>query len=141
MKYYVDSNIFIALIFDESGEKLNLMNHYSEQFFNETLEGKHELIISKLVIKEFCKITNLSEDELNEFVKHYCGKVKISNITSKDKEEANKIDSKFHNGFADSLHYVVAKRNKCDALVTYNVKDFEFSEDLLILKPEDIIEF
>ncbi len=139
MKCYVDSNVFIALIFDESGKNFNLMSYFSEEFFKKSIEGKHELIVSNLVIKEFCKITKLTEDEFTEFVNNYCGKIKIVNITLKDKGEANKINNKYHTGFADSLHYVVAKKSECNALITYNVKDFGFSKDLLILKPEDVL--
>ncbi len=138
MKCYVDSNVFISLIFDEFGGN-KLMSYYSQEFFKKAIEGKYELVISELVIKEFCKITKLTEKEFEEYVNTYCGKTKLIKLIKKDFQEADKINSKYHKGLSDSLHLVISKRENCEALITWNKPDFEFAEDeLLIADPKDL---
>lgn len=139
MKCYVDSNVFISLIFDESGGN-KLMSYYSQEFFKKAIEGKYELAISELVIEEFCKITKLSKEEFIDYTNNYCGKAIMVKITQKDIFEADKINSRHHRGFSDALHLALAKKEKCDAIITWNKKDFEFAQDeLLILDPNDLI--
>lgn len=138
MRCYVDSNVFISLIFDESG-KNKLMSYYCQEFFKKAIEGKYELVVSELVIEEFCKITKLTEKEFTDYAGNYCGKTNIIKITAKDIQQADKINSKYHQGFSDALHLVIAKRENCEALITWNKSDFEFAEDeLMILDPKDL---
>ncbi|MDD4352903.1 MAG: type II toxin-antitoxin system VapC family toxin [Candidatus Nanoarchaeia archaeon] len=138
MMCYVDSNVFISMIFDESGRN-NLMSYYFLEFFKKAIEGKYELIISELVIEEFCKITKLTKEEFTDYAFTYCGKIRIIKIINKDIQEVDKINSRYHKGFSDALHLVVAKREKCEALITWNKKDFEFAEnEILITDPKDL---
>ena len=138
MMCYIDSNVFISLIFDESGRN-NLMSYYSLEFFKRAIEEKYELIISELVIEEFCKITKLTKEEFADYAITYCGKTRLIKIIKKDIQEADKINSKYHKGFSDALHLAVAMREKCEALITWNKKDFEFAEnEILIADPKDL---
>lgn len=80
----------------------------------------------------------MSQKEFFDFINNYCGNVTISHINSTDKDKAHKINNKYNIRLTDSLHYIIAKKNKCNALITYNIKDFRFSKRLHILKPEDL---
>lgn len=140
MKCFVDSNVFISLIQNEFGKNLEFMSYRTKEFFEKSIECFHNIIISKAIIKEICKVTLLNNSEINDLFKDFEDKIRIANINSKDLRNAVKINEKHHCGRMDALHLIIAKKEKCDCVVTWNKKHFMFADaEIKILDPYETV--
>ncbi len=120
MKLYVDTNVFISLIREETSDRRSLFSE-ALSFFRKAAQQKDEIITSKLSIKEISKICYLNKEATIESVKIIFPEIKIVEINKEN--EANYYKKGIH--YPDSIHASTAKKENCDYLVTFNYKDFE----------------
>jgi len=124
MKLYVDTNVYLDFFLERSKSR------YAERLFRQTLQCKHQIILSDHIISEL--IRNIAIENINalfETLKH-----KLIKIKAEDRDYAYAKTLNTH--YADALHITLAKKAEADAIITNNNKDFE-----LIFKtysPEDI---
>ena len=139
MKVFVDSNVFISYFQDEFGGGLEFMSYRTAQFLDRTLSCTHNIIISNHVLMEICAITLSSEKEMLDELSHYSDKIKIVNETETDIKNAEILNSKYHVGKADCLFFIIAEREKCECIVTWNKKHFNlFNNKIRILDPSEL---
>lgn len=139
MKCFVDSNVFISLIYDEFGKRFEFMSYRAEEFFNRVLSCFHTIILSEAVISEICRITFLAESDIISRLEEFRDKVSVIRVNKRDILESRKINAKYRTGSADALHFVIARESGCDCIVTWNKKDFVFPEnELLIFDPGEL---
>ena len=138
MKCFVDANVFISLIYDEFGSKNEYMSYRSKEFFDRVLDCNHNLLISNAVIDEICKVTKLTEKEISSQLYSFKDKIKLVSNTKRDLEAAINLNRQHHVGKLDCLHFITARKEGCDCIVTWNRKDFVFQDELEVLYPSEL---
>lgn len=139
MKCFVDANVFISLIYDEFGGKNEFMSYRTKEFFDRVLDCNHNLLISNAVINEICKVTKLTENEINSrIIDGFEDKISLVSTTDSDLEAAINLNRQHHVGKLDCLHFITAKKEGCDCIVTWNRKDFVFQDELEVLYPSEL---
>ncbi|MCD6575713.1 MAG: PIN domain-containing protein [Nanoarchaeota archaeon] len=123
-RVYLDSNVFISLIQDEFGKKFEFMSYRTEEFFDRVLSCIHTIVISTAAIREIEKITLLSEHELKHQLSKYEDKITFVDFTRTDLEKAKEFNKIHKIGNMDSLHILLAKKEKCDCIVSYSFLSF-----------------
>ncbi|MBR9677945.1 MAG: type II toxin-antitoxin system VapC family toxin [Nanoarchaeota archaeon] len=139
MKCFVDSNVFISLIQDEFGRGLEFMTHRTKEFFERVIDCLHTVVISRAVIQEISKITLLRDAEINNLFDGFEDKISIAKISPADMNVAENLDKKQRVGRMDALHLIIAKKEKCNCVVTWNKKHFLFAEEeIKVLDPREL---
>jgi len=139
MKCFVDSNVFISLIQNEFGKGMEFMSYQTKEFFERVIECLHTVVVSRAVVKEIGRITLLKEDEINGLFADFEDKITAAEIKPKDLEAAEKLDREQRSGKMDALHLIIAKKEKCDCIVTWNRKHFLFAEkEIKVLDPREL---
>lgn len=138
MRIYLDSNVLISLIRSEIGRGFKLMYQRTEQLFLKFREDA-VFVLSGVMFKEIKENCYLSKEEVLEFVGQYNLKVELIEATEKDYAKSKEfLKIKIH--YPDSLHLAMALRANCNAIVTWNIDDFENAQDLIEIKqPTDFI--
>ena len=78
-----------------------------------------------------------SKEQLNKMLKAIQGYVKIFNCTNSQWKRATAhLPVK---DFEDLLQYQCAKDHHCDAIITFNKKDFTFTDDISIYTPQEYL--
>jgi len=140
-RVYVNSNVFISLIQSEFGRNLEFMDLRSIEFMNTSFDCKYTMVVSDLVIAEFCQITRLDESDFMALFDKNPKKLEVQRITQKDIDFSKKIVTKFVKGIKDARHAASAIHNHCKFICTWNVKDFKKLErkyDILVRRPEEL---
>jgi len=131
MKLYVDSNVIISLIREEIGFRLRSLYSEAENFFKKAGMQNDTIIVSPLTISEICKITKIQKDDVLEILSEFGIKVLLIN-----KQEINHtkfIELGLH--YPDSLHAALAESLGCDAIITFNTKDFKGLNEIVVESP------
>ncbi len=124
-RVYVDSNVFISLVQEEFGRKFEFMNLRTMEFMNASFDCKYTMVVSELVIEEFCSITKLKESDFMTLFDKNPKKLEIQTMTQEDVVLSKKIVSKLVKGIKDARHAACAINNDCDIICTWNIPDFE----------------
>lgn len=120
-RIYLDSNVFISLFDREIGKGLRGLFVEAELFLEKVREQRWTLVLSDLFFIEVKKHCFLSVEEILAYLKKLGIQVEIIEANPKTWKELRKLGMHF----SDSLHAVTAIENRCDCIVTFNVKHFE----------------
>lgn len=128
---YLDTNVIMDFILNRDNSAFKLIA--------QAISCKFYILISDLVIKEI-NYQDL-KNEINSFYKilKACNKICIDKTLDSDKILANEIIKTYNTHYSDALHKVIAKRNNARYLVTKNIKDFICFNDIIIVKPDEIL--
>lgn len=134
MKLYIDSNVFISLIREEVFLNRTLFDE-ALSFFERVQERKDTIVISELTLKEIKKIGYTEKEEIVEQIKNR--KVKSEYIQSNYKIEFTKFE-KLGIHIPDSIHVAIAIKERCDCIVTFNIKDFKLANSFIkVIEPSE----
>ena len=97
------------------------LNNIIYTLLQEVKKQNHLLVLSELFFNEVKKVTYLSVDEI--LYKLKCFRVKRFIVATQDTNLGWLHKKGIH--YPDSVHVATALREKCDFLVTFNIKDFE----------------
>lgn len=137
MKLYVDSNIFLNYLFDEFGKITEFAVFRTEELLKKSIMGEHTLLTSDLTVSEIADISGLSELEVLKFLKQK--RVIVSKVEIRDVEKANDISKRTGIHKKDGIHTAMALKNKCEYIVTRDIKDFKKVSKLIrVCKPEEL---
>ncbi len=123
MRLYVDSNVVISYVFQEIGKSNHVMFQEVSLWLEKCKAEEHLLVLSDVALDEIIKKTFLRPSEVFEVLQGNRFQVVMREKT--DYMAASSISLRFGLHSADSLHAAIALRLKCDAIVTWNLKDFE----------------
>lgn len=134
MKLYVDSNVFISLIREEVFLNRTLFDE-ALSFFEKVHERKDTIVISELTLKEIKKIGYTEKEEIVEQIKNK--KIKAEYIPSNYKIEFTKFE-KLGIHIPDSIHVAIAIKERCDCIVTFNIKDLKLANNFIkVIEPSE----
>lgn len=94
----------------------------ANSFFLSTSEKGDTIVLSPLFFDEVESKTRMIREDIIEIFTQL--KINIELIQTKQEKVSKKIlDLNIH--FSDALHITYALEEKCDCIVTFNIKDFE----------------
>jgi len=125
MRLYVDTNVIMDFLLDRRSSAYDLIK--------EALKCKHSFVISDIVVEEL-SFQNMDFRSLFKILDS-AGKLDILKNTSEESRQAKLVSQTHYN---DALHYFIAKRAGVDCLVTSNVRDFSWFNDLMVKRPDDL---
>ncbi|MBN2127687.1 MAG: PIN domain-containing protein [Candidatus Diapherotrites archaeon] len=138
MRLYLDSNVFISLIKCEIGKGFKAMESKVIDFFESCARNKHEIVLSELFFEEVRANAFYSKEETVSFFEERKINTEIISFKGEHFEEIKKWDSiGIHK--RDRMHFFLAIKTGCNAIVTWNLKDFIPAEKFIkIMAPEDL---
>ena len=137
-KVYLDSNVLISLIQDEFGKGDEFMSYRTKNFLDKTLNCFYTIVISSLVLTEIKRITGLQESKVMVWFYGFEDKVEIVQISLDEMDKAEIEGKKRGVGRADAAHFMLAKRENCSCIVTWNKKHFSVFEGIRICDPSEL---
>lgn len=140
MRFYIDSNVLISYIKQESGGFLRFQAERTKDFLMLSGKLKHTLILSDMTYTEIQRIAYLTQGEVDEVL--HASDISIETVCS-SKDDAQKawgMEMETGTHYSDCLHTVLALKSRADSIITWNIKDFErASKSIAIRTPEEII--
>lgn len=133
-RIYLDSNVFISLFQREIGKHERGLFVETEEFIAKVKENEDILVLSNRFFGEI-ENRHLSKKEALEFLLEK----QVLFELIEEKEEV-KIKEFMEKGIhaSGSVHIAIAVKNKCDCIVTFNLRDFIKAKDRIeILSPEE----
>ena len=127
MRVYLDSNVFISAFKQERGRGVRPLFLEAEEFFERAKTKNATLVLSELFFEEVERHCFISKEETIARLKKTGLKIELAFIQGN-------IGLKFFlkkTHWSDAVHAAVAVKCKCDAIVTFNIKDFEKIADLV----------
>ena len=138
-RVYLDANIFIAFVRADMGKPFRLMYQDVEDFFDACPE-RFTVVLSDSVFREIERIAYYSTQEVLDFF----GKRGISVEVVEPTGRCASLTGEFRKKGVpsmDALHAAIAIEASCNALLTFNKKDFVPVEGLIrVAEPRDLIE-
>jgi len=139
LRFYIDSNVIISYINLDFGRNYELMYKRTEDFFSFCKAKKIVLIFSDFTFQELKKKSFYSKEQAIELLSELGLSIEIRETEEKDSSIIKEIIQKIH--YPDSVHAFIALSQKCNAIITWNKKDFEPIEGLIkVLTPEEFLE-
>ncbi len=135
MQVYLDTNIYLDYLENRS-DNLRPLGEFAFQLLTRSIACEFKIIISDIVLKELDKY--ITKEKIKQILTPLSRKDKIISVTSKfkHKRKARSIKRQFGIPFFDALHYILAKENNAEYLITNDKHFFELPEDgILITKP------
>jgi predicted nucleic acid-binding protein len=136
-RIYLDSNVFISFAKQELGRGFRLLGSDAENFFRRC-SGKVVLVISDYVLMEIKKIIGLDKDSVCEIF----SELNIQFELVGQSKAMPRLEHKFYlKGvhYPDSLHAAFAVAYNCEAIITFNKKDFLPASSLIsVLEPLEL---
>ena len=138
-RIYLDANVFIAFVKSEMGKPFRLMFREAEEFF-EQCPKKRIIVLSDHTLDEIEKIVHYSEGEIKSFFRDKGIMTEKIETSEKDFKLTLEFCRKgMHK--ADALHAALAINAGCDAILTFNKKDFETVKKIVSPKePAELLE-
>lgn len=134
-RIYLDTNVFISAIKEEIGAKTRGLYIEAEKFFSKVRKENHSIVLSEWFFQEAKKFSHLNKEEIMQFFGKKEIKLEITKDATIESIEKAKKDG-IH--FLDAIHAATAIEQKCDCIVTFNVKDFEKAKDKInVFEPLD----
>ena len=112
MRVYVDTNVFMDFLDDR--------NSASFRFFVKVISCMCTVIISDVVLEEL-SFQRVDSKSLMNILSH---KIEVKHATYEDKSRAHRLSTHYN----DALHICIAEREKVDAIITRNKKDFTIAK-------------
>jgi len=139
MRLYVDSNVLICYIKQELGGLIKAQAIRTKEFFVKCRKEKHILIISDFALTEIQKAAYYSREEVEEFLKNFEILFEVIETTREIKEKSNSLlRTGIHR--PDNLHVQLAIDSKAEAVVTWNLRDFKKTENIIrCYSPADLL--
>lgn len=132
MKIYVDTNIFIDLVKEDSS-KLNSI--YAFEFFKKGWECTFELIVSDWTRSELKR--HVKEEDLSLLLSQFKSRNKLHFVLHT--KEETKIAKRKNVHWQDELHLMLAKKSGADLIVTRDADFISYaSQTFDIKRPENI---
>ena len=132
-RIYLDSNVFISLFNQEIGRHTRGLFVEAESFFEEVKKQGCVLVLSKWFFREAVEFCFSSKEETLDFFNKAGIKTEVADSAKKPQLEYLK-ESGLH--YSDLLHAAVAIQQKCDCIVTFNLKDFKkLKEKITVFEP------
>lgn len=137
IRVYLDSNVFIAFILQESGGLLKMQYQEAENFFADC-HKKYVLIISDHTLKEINKKVHYSREDVFNFLFEENISFEFVEATTADFELARRFVVKGVH-FEDALHAAIAINSKCFVIVTFNIRDFKAISEICAKEPSGLL--
>jgi len=130
-RLYLDSNVFISLVNRELDSNLRPLFIEAEQFIEKAKELNCTIVLSDHTLEEIQKISFNSKNDVIELFEKKQIKIEFIN---KEKQDIEKVKFFCRRGVhrSDAWHIALAIKAKCDCIVTFNKKDFEITQDLIL---------
>lgn len=144
MKVFIDTNIFVEYI------ERRLQYAYVRQIFNALEDGEIEGFLSQgsmygitYAIEVGLKRMGIHNPEKREKVRQALNVIMgLSHIVGMSQEGfSTSINNPVFNDIEDSCQYTCALENRCDVLITINIKDFRNADGtkIQIMTPEQFV--
>ena len=134
-RVYLDSNVFIAVANQEIGRNLRGLYIEATAFLDRLKSAGDTLVLSGLFFKEVARKTRLPVKDVLEYFSNTGMQVEIMPATG---AAARHQLEKMGVPYPDSVHAALAIEIRCDALVTFNVRDFEAAKSKIsVLAPDE----
>ena len=135
MKPFVDTNVILEQILKRRRFKI------ARELFRELAIQDMDICVSYLTMANMAYVLRKGrkKEQLHETLKEIQECVKIFNCTERQWKRATGYG--IVKDFEDLLQYMCAKDHKCDAIITFNKKDFKFSTDIYIYTPQEYLDF
>lgn len=133
MRIFVDANILISVInkemphYDACARVLSLKNFPTIELFSSALSFS---------ITSYFSEKKHGEKETRKRMELLMQNIKICNCGQNEVQQA--LENKKIGDLEDGVQYYSAKNSSCDYIVTYNQKDFYFSQ-LPVLLPDEML--
>ncbi|MBI4454052.1 PIN domain-containing protein [Candidatus Woesearchaeota archaeon] len=135
-KYYLDACIWRDY-FENRSDKFRPLGEWALMLIKKIVEDENYFVISDHLCNELHK--NYTQSELDELLNFIPPSLIIRiNLNKPQSLKAFQIKNKFNIPFNDALHAVLARDNNA-ILVTRDKHFFELQEELIIMKPEDLV--
>jgi predicted nucleic acid-binding protein len=136
MRIYLDSNVFISLFQTEIGKHKRGLFIEAEQFIEKVKENSHILVFSDWFFNELRAHHFTKEDVLNELKER---KINFELVKSDKKTKINEfLKQGIH--ASDAFHIAIAIKEKCDCIVTFDLKDFSKAKNIIkIFEPKEFM--
>ncbi len=130
---FLDANVIISVIVNEYPRAT-----YSSKVLSLAQDHRYKLYVSPhtLAICHYFSAKQNGKLRANHVVSVLTSKLHVTNHFSSHVNAVN-TDSRI-NDFEDGLQYFSATEAKCQAIITYNAKDFHFG-DLPLFLPKDFL--
>lgn len=139
MRLYLDSNVFISSARSEIDYSFNLRFKDSDDFFSLCRTQKIELVISNLFLLEIKRKIFFEKNYLIDYFDS--AGIQIILVEANEKQKALEISNKTGIHFSDALHAATAIKHNCNAIITWNKKDFEKTKELIpCFTPKEFIQ-
>lgn len=134
-RVYLDSNVFISFINQEIGSDFRTLYIEAEDFFKRVKKKGCMLILSYLFFDE---VKRKCFSDKYQVLKHF---KEIEIKTEVIEEEKEIFIGKFVSRglhYTDAVHVAVALKERCDFIVTFNIKDFQkVSDEIKVVQPSE----
>ena len=128
--------MYISYIKDEIGRSVRGLFVEAQNFFERVQLENHTLVLSDLFFYEVEKVIFEScETVLQNFKIHKISVERVY-VTLEAFKRAQRFAQKYTH-LLDAQHAALAIQSKCDALVTFNAKDFENIKQIWICPPNE----
>ena len=130
-RIFLDTNVLLDFVLSREGEQDAM------DIFQMGEDNEIELVVSFLTMANVAYVArkHRTRDELYEYLRELSSLFRILPMDQSQYLEAlNTIVSDFE----DMLQYVCARKYKCNVIITRNIKDFPFS-DILVLSPKQFL--
>ena len=132
-KYYLDTNIWLDY-FENRSDGVRPLGEFAFNFLKNCILHKCNIFYSDFNLFELKN--KLSNNDFYKYSNVFKENMIFIKSTKKDWEEAKQISKKINLHKADSLHLILAIKNKC-TLITRD-KHFDLIDLIEIKKPEDV---
>ncbi|MFH1751487.1 MAG: type II toxin-antitoxin system VapC family toxin [archaeon] len=133
-RIYLDSNVFISVLKEEIGRNVRGLFVEAGQFFEKVKQEKHVIVLSDWFFEEVIENCFTDINGITEYLKNLGVQLEIVKKQNPNSRELIKLG--LH--YSDAVHAAIALQNKCDCIVTFNIKDFEkVSHKIEVFSPEE----
>lgn len=139
-RLFLDTNIFLDFYFDRK-DSLKPLGEFAFRLIQEAINCKYFVLTSETNIKEICKVTELSLEDvwdriLSDLSK--ANKIKVIDFSQKQYEEAKEISAKENLPIADCIVAILAKDNNA-TVVSRDWHHEELLDIVEVTTPEELL--
>ncbi|MFH1225212.1 MAG: PIN domain-containing protein [Candidatus Diapherotrites archaeon] len=122
MRLYMDSNVLISILRSEMDRAFNMRFQEAEDFISFCRALGFEIVVSDLFAYEIKKAISLEREDIGEFFRMSGVSFVWAAVPEKNRVLKISRDCGIH--FADAAHVSAAVAAGCDAIITWDKKDF-----------------
>ncbi|MBS3057062.1 MAG: PIN domain-containing protein [Candidatus Diapherotrites archaeon] len=133
-RIYVDACIYLDY-FEERSNGMRPLSEFAFRIFQRAFECEFEIVISEWLLREL-RIKKEFETKARLLFDDLRNKNKLIQTDADDKDEK---EAKSYKNWKDALHCILARKAKCEFIITRNIEHFSSFSDILKAKlPEQI---